>query len=117
MFSRISVVALAGLACASCATSDGLQTLTRTTDQTSRGRVIKNTTRITSGILAGNLMVSNFYYWNRPQPVTAPILRDMDIRARRAGCLDGNAPTRSSVSARWGTYTSAYRIIGHYDCD
>ncbi|MGO4333475.1 hypothetical protein AB4037_01090 [Labrys sp. KB_33_2] len=117
MFSRISAVVLAGLACASCATSGGLQTLTRTADQTPRGRVVKDTTRITDGILAGNLMVSNFYYVSRPQAVTTPILRDMDIRARRAGCLDGNVPVRSSVSARWGTYTSAYRIITHYDCD
>lgn len=116
MFSRISAVALAGLACASCATN-GMQTLTRTTDQTPRGRVVKDTTRITDGILAGNLMVSNFYYQTRPQPVTSPILRDMDARARRAGCLDGNVPVRSSVDARWGTYVSAYRIITHYDCD
>ncbi|WP_448953899.1 hypothetical protein [Labrys neptuniae] len=112
----MSPVVLIGLACASCATGNGLQPLTTTAYQAPQGRVHKDTDRVTTGILAGNLMVSNFYYWNRPQAVTPQILRDMDARARLAGCLDGSRPNRSSVSARWGTYSSAYRIIAHYDC-
>lgn len=72
--------------------------------------------RITDGPLAGGMVVGNYYYWQRAQPVTSAILRDVDSRARRAGCSSGLAPRRESVSARWGPYGPAFAILAVYRC-
>lgn len=115
MLSKITAVLAAGLSLAGCA-SNSLRPLSISREPTSRGHVNKWTTRITTGSLAGDLMVSNFYYQARPQPVTSPLLRDMDSRARIAGCLGGGTPRRSNVNAQWSVYDESYRIIAWYRC-
>jgi hypothetical protein len=112
---KISAVLLAALACASCATAD-LQPLSISRQPTQRGHVNKWTTRVAHGSLAGDLMVSDFYYQRRPQPVTPALLREMDARARIAGCTSGAPPRRDDVSAKWSSYDESYRIIAWYRC-
>ena len=118
MFTKISAVAVLGLTCASCAGSVGpeLGMITRTSQPNAHGEVVKRTSRINSGKLAGDLLVSNFYYWNRPQPATPAILQDMDARARLQGCASGARPVRRDVSVEWATHVKAYRIIVIYRC-
>jgi hypothetical protein len=115
MKTKILAVLLAGVACASCATAP-LEPLSIRQMSTSRGHVNKWTTRVSTGALAGDLMVSDFYYQRHPQPVTPALLREMDGRARAAGCPDGATPRRTDVSARWATYSASYRIIAWYRC-
>lgn len=116
MYAKLLIVAVSGLGLASCAGRSDLDLITRTSQDTARGEVVKRISRIDGGPFAGGLMVSNFYYWRRSQPITPAILRDFDARARREGCAGGLPPMRHSLTGRWGNYVSAYTIMAIYDC-
>ncbi|QEN89675.1 hypothetical protein FZC33_26640 [Labrys sp. KNU-23] len=116
MYSKILAVVAAGLSLASCASRSELNLITRTSQETSRGEVVKRISRIGDGSHAGGLMVSNFYYWRRPQPITAAIMHDLDARARREGCEGGLPPIRYSVTNDPGAHGEAHAIMAIYDC-
>ncbi|MGO4333474.1 hypothetical protein AB4037_01085 [Labrys sp. KB_33_2] len=116
MYSKILAIAVASLSLASCASRSDLNLITRTSQETSRGDVVKRISRIGDGSHAGGLMVSNFYYWRRPQPITPAIMHDLDARARREGCEGARPPIRYSITNDPGAYGEAHAIMAIYDC-
>jgi hypothetical protein len=107
VYLKLSLLAMLGLACASCTTTT-LQPISR---------VVRDGTamRVDRSSRTGNLLVSNFYYGRGNVSASSPLLRSFDARARQAGCLNGATPRRLDVRTEQSSFRPS-TVMAYYVC-